>query len=133
MAPHLCVHVGVSPYTIVKMEKCGRNHPYKNDDIYGEKPQGFKCVASGPDCISTTFDLQKILEKVSERQADVEFGISSDAGRYLCDFIYYTSLYVNSAPVLFIHVPELGKPYTVQQLARALKNIIEVLIEDIYM
>lgn len=98
-------------------------------DIYGEAPEGFKCVSGGPDCLQTKFDLPKILEKVSERQADVKFGISSDAGRYLCDFIYYTSLYVNSAPVLFVHVPELGKPYTVQQLAQALKTIIEVLID----
>ena len=99
-------------------------------DIHGQAPDGFKCVADGPDSIQTSFDLQKVFEKISKRQTDVQFGISADAGRYLCDFIYYTSLHASSTPVLFVHVPELGKPYTVQQLASALKTIIEALLEE---
>lgn len=101
-------------------------------DIYGESPDGFTCIAGGPECLQTTFDLDKVLEKVSGKQADVQFDVSSDAGRYLCDFIYYTSLHVNSTPVLFVHVPELGKPYTVHQIANALKTIIEVLLDEIH-
>ena len=113
------------------MEKRGSNHPYLMSDIHGGLPHAGKCVSDGPDYIDTTFDLDKVLEKVSERQTDVQFKQSDDAGGYLCDFIYYTSLHAQCAPVLFVHVPELGKPYTVRQLASALKNIIEVLLDEI--
>ena len=99
-------------------------------DIHGKRPKGQCCVPGGPECLQTKFNLHKIVDKVSRRQGDVEFVVSSDAGRYLCDFIYYTSLHVNSTPVLFVHVTELEKPYSVHQLAKALKNIIEVVLEE---
>ena len=128
--PRMCIHVGVSPYKEVKLEKCGKNFPYFMEDVDGKAPHGFKCVADGPQSIETCFNVEKICEKVSQKQNDVEFGVSSDAGRYLCDFIYYTSLSINSAPVLFIHIPELDKPYTSHQLASALKTIIETLLQE---
>lgn len=131
LAPTLCVHVGVSPYKTVVLEKCGRNSGYSQNDIYGKKPDGEACVPGGPEYLQTTFDIPKVLQKVFRRQQDVKLATSSDAGRYLCDFIYYTSLYVNTAPVLFVHVTSLEEQYTVQQLARTLKNIIEVLLEEV--
>lgn len=128
--PRLCVHVGVSPYKGVKMERIARNRPYLMADVHGRAPSGFKCVQGGPECIQTRFSLERVCEKVSRKQTDVDFGVSSDAGRYLCDFIYYTSLHVSSAPVLFVHVPELNKPYTAEQLGLALKAIVEALLEE---
>ena len=113
------------------MEKCGKNYGYSIGDIYDKVPDGKLCVSGGPRCLETTFDLHKILKKVSANQTDVQFAVSTDAGRYLCDFIYYTSLHAECAPVLFVHVPDLGEPYTVHQLASALKNIIEVLLDEI--
>ena len=131
LTPRLCIHVGVSPYKTVVMEKFGRNSQYIMEDIHGKTPEQYHCVASGPDCLETKFDLTTVLEKVAKCQTDVQFAISSDAGRYLCDYIYYTSLHANCAPVVFVHVPELGAPYTVHQLATALKNIIEVLLNEL--
>ena len=128
--PQLCVHVGVSPYKEVKLEKCGKNFPYFMADVNGKAPPEFKCVPNGPESIETRFNVEKICEKVSKKHSDVEFGVSTDAGRYLCDFIYYTSLSINSAPVLFVHIPELDKPYNSHQLASALKTIIETLLEE---
>lgn len=34
--------------------------------------------------------------------------LSKNAGRYLCEFIFYTSLYHTSVPTIFIHVPSEG-------------------------
>ena len=130
VSPCLCVHVGVSPYKTVVMERYGRNVHYLMADINGKVPDGYRCVASGPECIETTFNLSMILQKVSQ-QSDIQFSLSNDAGRYLCDFIYYKSLHMNRAPVLFVHVPELDSPYTVHQLACALKTIIEVLLSEL--
>ena len=129
--PRLCLHVGVSPYKVVKMEKFGRNRGYAMADIHGRAPATFRCVHDGPDCIKTRFNVESVCEQVLKRQTDVTFETSDDAGRYLCDFIYYKSLHLDRTPVLFVHVPELDKPYSVRQLGAALKNIIEALLDEL--
>ena len=69
-----------------------------------------RCVSGGPHCIETTFDLKKVLEKVSARQTDVQFAVSTDAGRYLCDFVYYTSLHADCAPCALRSCARPGRP-----------------------
>ncbi|XP_025066061.1 pyroglutamyl-peptidase 1 isoform X1 [Alligator sinensis] len=49
--------------------------------------------------------------------------------RYLCDFTYYTSLYQSRGRSAFVHVPPLGKPYTAEQLGRALQAIVEEMLD----
>ncbi|NWY44893.1 PGPI peptidase, partial [Sylvia atricapilla] len=49
--------------------------------------------------------------------------------RYLCDFTYYTSLYQSRGRSAFVHVPPLGKPYSAEQLGRALQAIIEEMLQ----
>ncbi|XP_045155181.1 pyroglutamyl-peptidase 1 [Echinops telfairi] len=49
--------------------------------------------------------------------------------RYLCDFTYYTSLYQSHGRSAFVHVPPLGKPYNADQLGRALRAIIEEMLD----
>ena len=85
----------------------------------------------GPDCIKTNFDLGRICSKDGETGTGVDIATSEDAGRYLCDFLYYTSLHQGGAPVLFVHVPPLNEPYTLKQLAAACKCIVEILIEEV--
>ena len=51
--------------------------------------------------------------------------LSEDAGRYLCDFIYYKSLHVMSGDALFVHVPELdGDLITAEKISHDLAEII---------
>lgn len=49
--------------------------------------------------------------------------------RYLCDFTYYTSLYLSHGRSAFIHVPPLGKPYSKEDLGRALQAVIQEMLE----
>lgn len=129
--PRLCVHVGVSPYKSIKLEKTGRNHGYVMPDVKGKVPSSHACVSGGPDLISTSFNVDNVCRFAARKQPDVKFNVSCDAGRYLCDFIYYRSLHQGQAPVLFVHVPELNKPYSADQLANALKSIIQGLLEEL--
>ena len=129
--PKLCLHVGVSPYKVVKLEKHGKNSRYGMADIYGKAPSNLTCVSGGPDLIKTFFNVEKVCQSVAQKQTDVAFDVSSDAGRYLCDFLYYTSLHQKQAPAFFVHVPELNKPYSAQQLAIAIKNIVEALLDEL--
>jgi len=56
------------------------------------------------------------------RSSDVTLGVevctSDDAGRFLCEFIYFKSLHSQNGRALFIHVPPVGKPYSSEQVAR---------------
>ena len=130
--PRLCVHVGVSPYNVMMLEKYGRNVGYQNSDIRGRCPSSGYCVSGGPEAICSKFDVDKLCQKVTQKQSAVKVRVSEDAGRYLCDFIYYKSLHLNKAPVLFVHVPELGKPYSASELAQALQHLIVAMLDELH-
>jgi pyrrolidone-carboxylate peptidase len=55
---------------------------------------------------------------------------SDDAGRFLCEFIYYTSLRINQNATLFIHVPPLYKPFGAMEIAGSIKTVILKVLEQ---
>ncbi|XP_069072886.1 pyroglutamyl-peptidase 1 isoform X1 [Pleurodeles waltl] len=128
--PQLVVHVGVSSMaTTVTLEKCGHNVGYIGLDNSQFCPGSRCCVDGGPECIDSVLDLEAVCQRVTASEPGVAVSISKDAGRYLCDFTYYTSLYESHGRSAFVHVPPLGKPYTAVQLGRALQTIIEEMIK----
>jgi len=127
------VHVGVSGRDSVVTLECGaHNTGYCKPDIGSTCPEGECCVEGAEEEATTCLDMEQLLEQVSKTgsQTGLEFQLSKDAGRYLCDFVYYRALHCSAGRALFIHVPPLGKPYTANQLAEAiaivLKNIVEM-------
>lgn len=124
-SPQLVVHVGVSGMaTTVTLEKCGHNKGYKGLDNRHFCPGSQCCVEDGPESIDSVIDMDAVCERLTSLGLDVTVTISQDAGRYLCDFTYYTSLYQGHGRSAFVHVPPLGKPYNADQLGRALRVII---------
>lgn len=124
--PELVVHVGVSSMaTTVTLEKCAHNVGYSGLDNCHFCPGSRCCVEGGPECIDSVLDLETVCKRVTASKPEVAVSISKDAGRYLCDFTYYTSLYQSHGRSAFVHVPPLGKPYSAVQLGRALRAIIE--------
>lgn len=60
---------------------------------------------------------------------------SSDAGRYLCDFIYYTSLVEYwrkdskaMAPVMFLHVPGNSGDYDIEMGRKVALGLIGAMV-----
>lgn len=128
-SPQLVVHVGVSGMaTTVTLEKCGHNKGYKGLDNCRFCPGSQCCVEDGPESIDSIIDMDAVCKRVTTLGLDVSVTISQDAGRYLCDFTYYTSLYQSHGRSAFVHVPPLGKPYNADQLGRALRAIIEEML-----
>ncbi|ELW67153.1 Pyroglutamyl-peptidase 1 [Tupaia chinensis] len=128
-SPQLVVHVGVSGMaTTVTLEKCGHNKGYKGLDNCRFCPGSQCCVEDGPESIDSIIDMDAVCKRVTTLGLDVTVTISQDAGRYLCDFTYYTSLYQTHGRSAFVHVPPLGKPYNADQLGRALRVIIEEML-----
>lgn len=55
--------------------------------------------------------------------------LTFDLVRYLCDYTYYTSLYLGKGRSAFVHVPPLEKPYSAQDLGRALQAVVGEMLE----
>ncbi|CAL8394295.1 unnamed protein product [Boreogadus saida] len=128
--PQLVVHVGVSGMaTTVTLEKCGHNYGYKGLDNSRFCPDSQCCIVGGPDCIHSVIDMESVCKRVSASGLGVSVSVSKDAGRYLCDFTYYTSLYLSQGRSAFVHVPPIGKPYSGLDLGRALQAIIREILE----
>ena len=51
--------------------------------------------------------------------------------RYLCDYIYYTSMSVSRSNCAFIHVPPINRPYTARQLAESIRVAILSMLAQI--
>ncbi|KAB5535807.1 hypothetical protein PHYPO_G00122160 [Pangasianodon hypophthalmus] len=123
--PQLVVHVGVSGMaTTVTLEKCGHNHGYRRLDNCDFYPKSGCCIEGGPDCIKSAIDMDVVCKRVNNSNIGISVSVSKDAGRYLCDYTYYTSLYLGKGRSAFVHVPPLGKPYSAEQLAQALRAVI---------
>ncbi|TWW72712.1 Pyroglutamyl-peptidase 1 [Takifugu flavidus] len=86
--------------------------------LHGEWPRLYK-ISPGHATICKT---------LNESNLGVTLSVSKDAGRYLCDYTYYTSLHLGRGCCAFIHVPPLDKPYSSRDLGRALQaTILEML------
>lgn len=71
-----------------------------------------------------------VCEAVNGSDCGVHVVVSNDPGRYLCDFIYYTSLNVNEMRTAFIHVPPLDRPYSARQMADGIRLAIREMLKQ---
>jgi pyroglutamyl-peptidase len=91
------VHVGVSGRDKeVTLECRAHNSGYCRPDTGDSCPERGLCVEGGEEEAATCLDMAGLLEEVRAEAAGedgVEFQLSQDAGRYLCDFVYYRALH----------------------------------------
>ncbi|XP_053934008.1 pyroglutamyl-peptidase 1-like protein isoform X1 [Cuculus canorus] len=120
----LTVHVGLasSAKAIIILEQCGKNKGYQEMDACGFHPEGGCCMLDGPEKIESTINMKTLWKNISVEGIDIIF--SRDAGRYICDYTYYASLYYGNGRAAFIHVPPLSKSVTADFLGKALQTII---------
>jgi len=126
------VHVGVSGRDSVVTLECGaHNTGYCKPDVVSCSPEGECCVQGAEVEASTCLNMEEMLEQVSKNgeEAGLQFQLSKDAGRYLCDFVYYRALHSSSGRALFIHVPPLDKPYKANQLAEAIVLVLKQIVK----
>ena len=95
-------------------ETTGRNlMKARIPDNAGYEPQDEPVVPCGPETLSSTFPVEKIVETV--RAKGIPARASDSAGLYVCNSLLYSMLHHNggAVPTGFIHVPavpELGHP-----------------------
>jgi pyrrolidone-carboxylate peptidase len=127
----------------------------KNKDLDGKTLPPDDGAKQFPDCpimMTTSLDFSDVLSKWRTKIKDLPkssaaYGAdcrpSEDAGRYLCDFIYYNSLAwfgrrnsrldggkVTDRPVLFLHVPAESDPKMLQKGTQVALALIEAMVDN---
>lgn len=90
---------------------------FRIPDAAGQQPRGEPIVVSGPPELTATLPVQVLAERLAT--AGFPSAISADAGRYLCNRLFYVVLYTVAQAGLhtqagFIHLPYLPEQ-TLQQ------------------
>ncbi|XP_056425779.1 pyroglutamyl-peptidase 1-like protein, partial [Hyla sarda] len=126
LQPQLSVHVGMmSSSKAIALEQCGRNKGYMEKDLSGAHPQGGCCLLEGPERIESAVNMKSVCKNISWPGVHVIH--SRDAGRYLCEYAYYLSLYCGSGKAVFIHVPPLSRIIT----SRILGQVLHIIIQEV--
>lgn len=98
----------------LKLEQCARNGLYHRKDNQALVPKtGFCYSTDNPEnTLVTKIPLPAIVSEARKNsESDMSLGISSDAGLYLCEYIYYHSLRGAVCNSVFLHVPPFDMPY----------------------
>jgi pyrrolidone-carboxylate peptidase len=100
-----------------------------------------------PEVLRTTLDVDGVLERMhqqgsgdmSQLPEGVTVKASDDAGNYLCDFIYYSSLshfwrknddHNGDRPVVFLHVPPESDEEALQKGREVTEALIRAMVES---
>lgn len=112
------------------VETRAHSSEYKGLDV-----RGLPACSSGTcEVLTTKLNTKKIVDKLNacfnEGLIKLEAEESTNAGRYLCEYIYYSSLKQRADRTLFIHVPELIL-FSAQEISNAIKCAIRAAIETL--
>eukprot|EP00397_Hematodinium_sp_SG-2012_P063130 GEMP01086526.1.p1 GENE.GEMP01086526.1~~GEMP01086526.1.p1 ORF type:complete len:212 (-),score=30.46 GEMP01086526.1:206-841(-) len=122
----MVIHIGVAQGSSkILLEGRAVNEAYFDiPDARGEKRNGH-IVEDEPRCVYTTLPIPQLVCVIRDHDIPVE--LSTDAGRYVCNYLYFQSLrHSATKKILFVHVPDftvLGEEVQVC----ALKLILEEL------
>jgi len=126
--PSIVVHVGVSHASYcLNIEKQACSKGYTKPDVFDKyrNEDNVDHVVLKSNC-----NIEDICEAVNKHSDEINCKAvaSDDAGRYLCEYIYYQSLSRGVPQVIFVHVPK-SDIYSSEQTARGLLKIVLHLIE----
>ncbi|XP_055479429.1 pyroglutamyl-peptidase 1-like protein isoform X2 [Psammomys obesus] len=112
LQPQLAVHVGMDTSAkAIFLEQCGKNRGYRDSDVRGFQPEGGVCLPGGPEVMLSVVSMKEV-------------------SRYVCDYTYYLSLHLGNGHATLIHVPPLSHRLPASLLAKALRVIIQEMLED---
>ena len=133
MCVQLVIHVGVSGVAQeVNLEQQSFNKGYTALDICQHLPENNCCFPDASDCLKSGLDMATICQEINNSGENVFSCVSLDPGQYLCGYTYYISLNIDRDKVAFVHVPVLDKPYSVDQLAGALGQILKLMLAQVH-
>ncbi|XP_076848319.1 pyroglutamyl-peptidase 1-like protein isoform X2 [Brachyhypopomus gauderio] len=126
----VAVHLGIAPGSkCIILEQTAKNHGYRDRDVCGFCPAGNSCIEGGAKQLDSIISMRSLTKHLKGQGMDVIY--SRDAGRYLCDFVYYCSLYYGLNRAVLIHVPASGCLAHPDRLVPQLQAIVLVLLQQL--
>ncbi|KAL9622880.1 MAG: hypothetical protein Q9160_002806 [Pyrenula sp. 1 TL-2023] len=131
---HIGMAAGRKYYSV---ESLAHRDGYEIVDIDGYRPvdeERYWRNAGCPEVLEPDLDVEAILDRCkSQLEGDVDIRISKDAGNFLCDFIFYTSLAFRKnqqepKKVLFLHVPGGTDEPTIEKGAMITEALIRAMV-----
>ena len=128
---HLGVNMGIDKFNLeLRSHNCA---DFRCPDVSGVRLRNQRIVENKADFIDTSFSLDDICGRLLSLGHKVS--VSHDAGRYLCNYVFFKSLYHCAEKhthknVLFLHVPPFQSICSDMQCNFVL-NLIDMLEEDI--
>ncbi|KAK4105420.1 peptidase C15, pyroglutamyl peptidase I-like protein [Parathielavia hyrcaniae] len=141
------IHIGMAgPRLFYSIERRGHRDGYCMPDVDGLLPEGGTVGREGkgdgegkrlvPGELETDFDIEDVLGRWrGYAPSHMDLRISEDAGHYLCDFIYFSSLaHLCKAGerrrVLFLHVPSDASAHNIALGRELVLQLIRSVVES---
>ncbi|XP_050082875.1 pyroglutamyl-peptidase 1 [Anopheles aquasalis] len=138
--PSLVVHVGVhGGISTINLEHGSYTTGYCKPDFANRclpcdkiTLHGKEATSSSEPCpaLTTNLDIERIAQELN-LETNTKCCCSTEVGNYLCGYIYLKSLDVDPDRTLFVHVPNIGKPYTSEETKATLYRLIEKCLDDL--
>ncbi|XP_069019661.1 pyroglutamyl-peptidase 1 [Embiotoca jacksoni] len=130
LKPKFAVHLGVARGSrVVILEQTGKNSGYRDRDVCGLCPECECCIEGGPEKLDSLINMRAVSKHFKQAGMDVIY--SRDAGRYLCDFAYYCSLYHGERRAALIHLPSSGSLASADRLVPLLQTLIQTMLQQL--
>jgi pyroglutamyl-peptidase len=120
------LHLGVDEKsTYFKLESCAYNEStFRIPDQQGYQPRNISIFEDQEykSCLRTSLNVDELAETMSKRYPQITTKVSTDPGRYVCNYIYCCSLVrfgkadTTNVGSLFLHVPQFTVVGEQQQL-----------------
>jgi hypothetical protein len=124
----LCIHCGVGAPGGLKLERRARNSEYVRLDNANTHPPTRTCSTTAPPELKSSVDIDGILATLQSLQPSLLIGASDDAGLFLCEYSLFCSLNLGRAPTVFLHVPPITMPYTLDELRTIVNTLIHTTV-----
>jgi len=140
------IHIGMaSGRKFYSVERRGHRNGYMMRDVDNEflgdaerrKQEQEKWIWHGlPEELLSSVDVDDVWRRWRTALPDIDVRVSEDAGRYLCDFIYYSSLaYLTKEKeeerrVVFLHVPVNSDETAVNTGTEVALELIRALVQS---
>ncbi|CAG5958064.1 unnamed protein product [Menidia menidia] len=130
LKPKFAVHLGIARgSSLVILEQTGKNSRYTDADVRGFCPENQCCIKGGPEKLDSVVNMKVVWKHAKRSGMDVVY--SRDAGRYLCEFAYYCSLYHGQRRAALIHLPSSGSLASTDRLVPSLQALVLAMLQQL--
>ncbi|CAD5206080.1 unnamed protein product [Bursaphelenchus okinawaensis] len=123
------IHIGVHPVrNRICLEKQAKAFGYCSHDVNGQVPLHNRpkvCNGQITEVLQSNLDTDEVIKNLKGVPDLLEVKTSHDPGRYLCSYIFYSSLENNKGNALFIHIPTFSEVATVDVVSNIVAQVIE--------